>query len=196
MRGRPWHPGYGHHTIGGWKSISCHLETQFFSSVIFQSGETGKNCINAWNVSKKSILGHGWQFGFAPLSKIQNLSPENDKSTCLSPLLTQMHFVFSIPVFVSTNRQIEKPVDKRICFQIASLVWSLLFEVKGIANHNINTWGHLRTTFHVNFDSYLTSTQLDKTVLKEILLTRWHLKDAGPSIIIHTIDNLVLEINV
>ena len=87
-------------------------------------------------------------------------------------LLTKMHFVFSIPVFVSTNRQIEKPVDKRICFQIASLVWSLLFEVKGIANHNINTWGHLRTTFHVNFDSYLSSTQLDKTVLKEILLTR------------------------
>ena len=111
-------------------------------------------------------------------------------------LLTQMHFVFSIPVFVSTNRQIKKTVDKRICFQIASLVWSLLFEVKGIANHNINTWRHLRTTFHVNFDSYLWSTQLDKTILKEILFTRWHLEDAGPSIIIHTIDNFVLEIKV
>ena len=108
--------------------------SKMFSLFVSKNQErTGKNCITEWNVSKKSILGHGRQFGFPPSVNSRICPPVEDV------FVPKCTFCFQFWLFSSTNRQIKQPDDKRICFQIVSLVWSSVFEVKGIGDHNINT---------------------------------------------------------
>ena len=92
-----WRPHYKRVKV----NILSFGNSKMFSLFVSKNQErTGKNCITEWNVSKKSILGHGRQFGFPPSVKSRICPPVEDVFVPSQNALSVFNSGFSVPLIV------------------------------------------------------------------------------------------------